>query len=80
MNESNLISEVHAKCAYNHEQALKAISCLKEVAGVHYILLVQFKESPVVFVDSHCYEVQRSKFEEAICNHWKKAELKRKKK
>ena len=80
MNQSNLISQVHEQRSHNHTQALKAISCLKEVGGVSYMLLVQFKESPEVFVDSHCYEVQRSKFEEAIRNHFEKAELKRKKK
>ena len=80
MNEPNLISEVHAQRGYNHEQALKAISCLKEVVGVSYILLVQFKDSPEVFVDTSCYEFERSEFEKAICNHWEKVELKRRKK
>ena len=53
------------------EKAIKAISSLKE-SNATYLVLVEFQESPDVFVDSRGDQTkgQRSKFMQALYHHW----------
>ena len=53
------------------DKAIRAISSLKE-SNATYLVLVEFQESPDVFVDSRGDQTkgQRSKFMQALYHHW----------
>lgn len=53
------------------EKAIKAIQGLKD-SNATYLVLVEFQESPDVFVDSRGDQTkgQRSKFMQALYHHW----------
>lgn len=53
------------------DKAIKAISSLKD-SNATYLVLVEFQESPDVFVDSRGDQTkgQRSKFMQALYHHW----------
>ena len=53
------------------DKAIKAISSLKD-SDATYLVLVEFQESPDVFVDSRGDQTkgQRSKFMQALYHHW----------
>lgn len=53
------------------DKALKAIQGLKD-SNATYLVLVEFQESPDVFVDSRGDQTkgQRSKFMQALYHHW----------
>lgn len=53
------------------DKAVKAIASLKE-SNATYLVLVEFQESPDVFVDSRGDQTkgQRSKFMQALYHHW----------
>ena len=53
------------------EKAIKALSSLKE-SNATYLVLVEFQESPDVFVDSRGDQTkgQKSKFMQALYHHW----------
>ena len=53
------------------DKAIKAISSLKD-SNATYLVLVEFQESPDVFVDSRGDQTQgqRSKFMQALYHYW----------
>ena len=53
------------------DKAIKALSSLKD-SNATYLVLVEFQESPDVFVDSRGDQTkgQRSKFMQALYHHW----------
>jgi len=63
------------------DKAIEAISSLKE-SNATYLVLVEFKESTDVFVDSRGDQTkgQRSKFMQALYHHWSGQPKKEKKK
>lgn len=53
------------------EKVEQALSCLKE-SNTTYLVLVEFQESPDVYVDSRGDQTkgQKSKFMQALYHHW----------